>query len=137
MGAKKTFSEADNSTDGDKVQRYSLQIEIPVDATDSNRILGVNKYAKHAVFNKVKAHVFKECRGRAPLNPLENFKISVTRYSSRTLDWDNFVASLKPYIDALKIAGVIRDDNWSYIKSIATNQTISKERKLVITVSET
>lgn len=115
---------------------YQIEIEIGTQATDSNRILGVNKYAKHAVFERVKREMALLIRGRAPEKPLENFKISVTRYGSRALDYDNFIASLKPFIDSLTLNGVIIDDSWRYLKQINTDQKISAEKKLVIRVEE-
>ncbi len=115
---------------------YSVEIEVPLHPTDSNKILGVNKYAKHAVFKKVKSQMALLLKGKEPSVPLINFKIAVTRHSSKTLDWDNFVASLKPYIDSLTISGVIIDDSYKYLKSVYTNQIISTEKKLVIKVWE-
>lgn len=115
---------------------YQLCIEVPLAATDSNKILGRNFHAKHAVFKKVKRDIEVLVYNKQPKAPLENFKISVTRYNSKTLDWDNFVASLKPFIDGLVLSKVIKDDSYQYIKSIETFQKISSEKKLVITVTE-
>lgn len=115
---------------------YKLQIEVPVEATDSNRILGVNKFLKHKIFRAVKDTIVFKTVGIRPPTPLINFKISVIRHGARALDFDNFIASLKPYIDGLTIAGVIKDDSWKYIKNIQTDQIISPEKKLVITVEE-
>ena len=116
--------------------KYSLTIEVPTEATDSNRILGVNKYAKHELFQKIKRQVHFLVHDKKPEKPLELFKISVTRHGSKCLDYDNFIASLKPWIDSLVRSGIIIDDSWKYLKSIATNQVISKEKKLIITVEE-
>jgi Holliday junction resolvase RusA-like endonuclease len=115
---------------------YLLEIEIPTEATDSNRILGVNKYAKHSLFKRIKSDIAMLTHGKTPERPLESFKISITRHGARCLDYDNLIASFKPYIDGLKLAGIIIDDRWQFIKSIATNQVISKEKKLVIRVEE-
>ena len=45
-------------------------------------------------------------------------------------------ASLKPFIDALKLSKVIKDDSWEYIKKIDVDQVKSKEKKLLIMVQE-
>jgi Holliday junction resolvase RusA-like endonuclease len=115
---------------------YSLEIEIPLHATDSNKILGVNKYAKHSLFKKVKSQVGLLCLGRTPKAPLTKFQITAIRYSIRPLDFDNFVASLKPFVDALTLSKVIKDDSWDFIKRIDVDQVKSKEKKLVIKVKE-
>jgi hypothetical protein len=115
---------------------YQLQIEIPFAKTDSNQILGVNKFAKNAIFKKVKTDVALLVRGKEPVEPLKNFKLHVIRESSKTLDFDNFIASLKPYIDGLRLSGIIFDDSWEYIKQINVNQVISKDKKLIIRVVE-
>lgn len=116
--------------------KYILEIEVPTQATDSNRILGVNKYAKHTIFQRVKRDVAVLVHGRAPAQPLENFRLSIVRYGAKTLDYDNLIASFKPYIDGLKKSEIIKDDSWKYIKQINTNQIISEERKLVIRIEE-
>lgn len=118
------------------MKAYSLTIEIPTQATDSNRILGVNKYAKHEIFKRIKRDIAVLAHNRAPGKPLEKFKISVTRHGAKCLDYDNFISSLKPFLDGLTLSGVIKDDSWKYIKQINTDQKISKEKKLIITVEE-
>lgn len=113
---------------------YKLVLEVPLAPTDSNKILGVNKFVKHQIFKKIKNQIRVLSHQKQPAKPLENFQISVTRYGARYLDWDNFVASLKPFIDALTLAKIIKDDSYEFIKSINTHQVKSREKKLVITV---
>ena len=115
---------------------YSLELELAVQSTDSNKILGRHWRSKHEVFERVKNEIFLKTRGKNPALPLENFKISVTRYSKRTLDYDNFIASLKPYIDGLKLSGIIKDDSWQYIKQINTDQKISSDMLIKLKVEE-
>lgn len=117
---------------------YSLTIELPISPTDSNAILGVNKFTKHKVFKKVKEQVAAAVLslGARPSEPLRVFAVSAVRHSPGTLDYDNFIASLKPFIDALRLSGVIEDDSWAYIKKIEVDQVLSKEKKLVISVKE-
>jgi Holliday junction resolvase RusA-like endonuclease len=115
---------------------YKLVIEIPTEATDSNKILGVNKFVKHAIFKRVKRDIAVLVHGKAPEKPLELFKISVTRHGAKCLDYDNFIASLKPFLDGLTLAKIIKDDSWKFIRQINTDQKISTEKKLVIKVEE-
>lgn len=113
---------------------YSITFEIGTAATDSNRILGVNKYAKHALFEKIKKQIHLLTINKTPARPLEKFDITVTRYGTRYLDYDNFIASLKPYIDGLKLAGIIKDDSWEFIQFIEVYQIRSRLKVLEIKV---
>jgi Holliday junction resolvase RusA-like endonuclease len=115
---------------------YSLSLELDIHKTDPNKMLGRNKFAKHSVFKKVKAEIHKLCLGKRPPEPLTSFHISATRYCLSFMDWDNFVSSLKPVIDGLVLAKVIKDDSWTYIKHIETDQVKSKIPKLIIEVRE-
>lgn len=115
---------------------YELEIEIPTQATDSNRILGVNKFVKHKLFENIKNGIRMLTLNKTPDQPLEKFTISITRYGTRYLDYDNLIASFKPYIDGLKLAGIIKDDSWKYIRTIKTDQVTGKEKKLVIRIEE-
>lgn len=115
---------------------YHLELELAVQSTDSNKILGRHWRSKHEVFERVKSEIFLKTRGKTPAQPLENFQISVSRQSSRTLDYDNLIASLKPYIDGLKLSGIIKDDSWQFIRQINTDQKISKNRIIKIQVKE-
>jgi Holliday junction resolvase RusA-like endonuclease len=115
---------------------YRLTIEVPLEATDSNKVLRGNKFAHSATRQKIKNLIHAMVRNQLPVKPLERFSIHVTRHGARTLDWDNLVSSFKAHIDALVKSGVIAGDNWRYIKQISTDQKISTEKKLVITVEE-
>lgn len=118
--------------------KYSLEIALSIAPTDSNKILGRSKFAKHSVFKNVKTEVMIACHRKKPEAPLERFTIKAERLAPRFLDFDNLVSSLKPYIDGLKLAGIIVDDTYDLLNH--TNyfpvQTKSKERKIIIRVSE-
>jgi hypothetical protein len=115
---------------------YTLEIEIPLAATDPNETKGVGKFEVHRRFKSVKKQIAYLVLGKQPIKPLTSFIISVTRYSSRTMDFDNLIASLKPHLDGLKLAKIIHGDGWKYIKDIPRDQVISDEKKLVIRITE-
>jgi hypothetical protein len=96
--------------------KYSITLELIARYTDSNRILGVNKFSKGRTMKAVKKEVFAKCIGRKPKEPLKKFHIEAIRFGPRCLDDDNFHAMLKPYIDGLKLAGVIMNDSWKYLR---------------------
>lgn len=116
---------------------YSITIEVPTAATDANKTNRGNKFAHNAVRQKIKQTVCILTHGKRPEKPLENFKLTIVRHGARTLDYDNLISSFKSFIDGLTVAGIIKNDSWKFIKQINTNQVISTEKKLVITVEET
>jgi Holliday junction resolvase RusA-like endonuclease len=117
---------------------YSIEIVINISPTDSNRILGRNHFVKHTIFKKVKTEIAKLSLGKRPKTPLTSYRISATRYSSRFLDFDNLVSSLKPYVDGLTLVGVIKDDKWEYLNqsNYHVDQIKSKDKKIIIKVEE-
>lgn len=54
-------------------------------------------------------------RQSPPPRPLNKAKITLTRYSSRSPDYDGLVISFKPLIDALKNHLIISDDSMKVI----------------------
>jgi hypothetical protein len=118
--------------------KYSITIALPLFKTDSNRILGVNKFAKNKRMKAVKKAVVHACRNLAPPKPLTKFHIYATRHGARYYDDDNLHTLLKPYVDGLKMAGVIKNDSWKYLKpkDMTRDQVIGVEEMLLITVVE-
>jgi len=121
--------------------KYSLELEVSIAPTDSNKILGVNKYAKNTIFKKVKTEIAHLVHGKEPKKPLTSFKISAHRFSPQYMDKDNFHALLKPYFDGLKLSGVIADDKWEYIndensKIFQTKIKMKDKKKIIIKVEE-
>lgn len=115
---------------------YSLQIVLDSIETDPNRLNGVDWRDKYNRFEKIKRDIHYLSHNQKPETPLTKFKISVLRIGPKTFDWDNLVASLKPVIDGLTLAGIIFDDSWKYIKSIEIDQKISKtEKKLILNIT--
>lgn len=121
--------------------KYSLELEVFIAPTDSNRILGCNKYLKGRIFKEVKTEIAHLVRGKGPKSPLTSFKISAHRFSPQYMDKDNMHALLKPYYDGLKNAGVIMDDNWLYINDdnsriYQTKIKIKDKKKIIIKIEE-
>ena len=117
-------------------EKYQIEIELSLQDTDPNRTRGKHWSQVRKSQRVIKNEIAILSRSKLPKTPLQNFKISVTRFGAKALDWDNFVASLKPAIDGLTLAKIIKDDSWKYIRHIETDQQISKERKLIIKVME-
>lgn len=71
--------------------------------------------AKAAERKKWRDAVCMIAKFRRPPKPLEKVRLTCTRFSSVSGDFDNRVSSFKGCIDGLKDAGVIQDDNDSVI----------------------
>jgi hypothetical protein len=119
--------------------KYELEFEIKSVIPSYNVILSKGWKYRHFSFLKIKSEIKTQVSGRAPAIPLKKFKIHIHRFVERELDIDNFVASLKPIIDGLRMAGVIEDDNWKLMNEIGFDQTKVKRDQRVtrIRVEET
>ena len=120
-------------------EKFTLELEISIAPTDSNKILGRHKFAKHAIYKRVKDEIIHKSLGKRPKSPLISFQITAVRHSIRFLDYDNLVTSLKPVIDGLKLAKVIKDDSWKYLRrdNYFPDQQKSNEPKIVLRIEET
>lgn len=64
--------------------------------------------------------------------PGEKFKLYITTYRKRKLDWDNLVGGAKQLIDALSNEGFIWDDAIEYIGGTAIEQLKAKDEEFTI-----
>lgn len=115
---------------------YSLEIELPLARTDANKTRGMNKFTLYKIHQNIKKQIHLLSLGKVPVTPLTSFQISVHRFSSKFMDYDNLISSLKPALDGLRLAKIIEDDKWEYIKHIPIQQTKSREKKLIIKIEE-
>lgn len=80
--------------------------------------------------------ILEQLKGRK-LKPIEKCIITVTRYSSGKLDWDNFYGGLKPVLDCLVKCtttnphglGVILDDNPDVVIELKGKQETAPQKK--------
>jgi hypothetical protein len=69
--------------------------------------------------------------GNKPDKPLNKAKIKITRYCKKYMDFDGYVGSLKPVIDALVRNDLLIDDNWNVLSDWTIDQKIvSKGQEL-------
>lgn len=57
-----------------------------------------------------------------PVAPLKKARIRLVRHFYRTLDFDGLVGSLKPVVDAIVDAGVLKDDSWEVLGAWEVSQ---------------
>lgn len=91
---------------------FKLYLRIEGDLPKSaNATLGRNPWIARENSKKWKMIVGNAVERCLPPDLLEYASISITRHSSRLLDYDNFATSIKPIVDGLKDL-VIVDDSW-------------------------
>lgn len=96
---------------------------------------GVNHHKRTAEVNRIHDLVVIEClrMGLAPFTkPVEILVIGY--FKGNTQDCDNVCD--KPYIDGLKAAGIIADDNIHYVVEAATRSRRGKANSVVIRITE-
>lgn len=73
-----------------------------------------NHHARHKYNQKWYQAVMMAARGKVPPSPwpLVKLTVVVTLPPKRFRDYDGLVASLKPIVDGLRIACIIKDDNY-------------------------
>ena len=92
---------------------YFIEIVIPGVPKSHNRALRSHFHARknenHYWYELVKTMVGK----KLPETPLKKARIKIVRHYYRFLDWDGCVASMKPLVDGLVRARVLKDDTYA------------------------
>jgi len=107
---------------------YTLRLLIPMLPDALNKTLRAGRWGNHAQNKKWDAYVASATYGQRPKNPLETASISLTRHSYRTLDYDGLVGSMKPVVDALVSAGILKDDSWKVLGAWNVTQTFRPKK---------
>lgn len=113
---------------------YSLTFTINVLPITLNEALSKSWRKRHTSFELIHNLVHLKSRDKKPLEPIKKAHISLTRYSSGTLDRDNMFFTFKPVIDGLVMAGVIIDDGFDQVKELTPIQIKSKRKEARIEV---
>ena len=91
---------------------FSITFKVSGKPERLNKTLQLH-WGKRAVLNKRWYDIIHYAVIRKlPPKPLEKFTIKVVLFNNRHLDFDGSVGSLKPLIDGLERAGVIKDDSY-------------------------
>ncbi len=120
-------------------------INIPKATPSNNEIKGMH-HQKYKRLRNEFAWLVKAETDWAPEYPIEQCEITITRYASRLLDWDNCYGGIKPLMDCLVSAtkanpsglGLILDDNPNVVINLKMQQEKCKrtECRTVIKISE-
>ncbi len=96
---------------------YKLRLLIDSLPKSLNKKLRSHRFKNHSENKSWDRQIACMCsaKGIKPKTPLERAQITLIRHAHRTLDFDGLVGSLKPVVDALVTAGVLKDDSWAIL----------------------
>ena len=92
--------------------QYELEMRIPELPVSLNILLRMHWQKRNRYNNHWYKQISLASNGKKPKKELEQFKLTFIRYSNRFLDFDGCVGSLKPIVDGLIHAGIIKDDSY-------------------------
>lgn len=90
-----------------------MKIQIPKVPPSLNQYIRMH-WTKRQKLHAEWMDILRVCAS-PPVNPLYKARLSITRYSSRSLDYDNLVGSYKIVTDCLTKLGFIIDDRYDVI----------------------
>lgn len=108
---------------------YQLQIEINELPQSLNKKLRKHWTKNHRENNLWDTLIYQKVFRQLPPSPLKKAKLRIVKHFWRTMDFDGFVGSLKPVVDALVTAGVIEDDSWKVLQAWEVDQ-VFRDKKL-------
>lgn len=89
---------------------YALAFEIAGLPKVPNELLGAHWRVRAGHAKRWERAVWREVWPLKPAAPLTKARLTLTRCSARTPDFDNLALSFKPVVDALVKCGVLIDD---------------------------
>jgi hypothetical protein len=99
-------------------EKFSLSFTLSVLPLTLNEMMGKHWRTRHSNFDLIHNLIAVVTRRKKPAEPIKKARITVTRYSSGTLDRDNMYFTFKPIIDGLVMAGIIIDDGFDQVKEL-------------------
>lgn len=94
---------------------YQLNLKFPVVPKSLNKELRGHRFARMRSNRSWDLLVASLVRNQLPPAPLTKARLKIVRRFYRTLDYDGLVGSMKPVVDALVTAGVLKDDSWNVL----------------------
>lgn len=92
---------------------YRLNLTFDIVPKSLNRELRTHRFARSRSNQSWDLIIFHMVRNRLPPSPLQKAHLKLVRRYYRTLDFDGLVGSMKPVVDALVTAKVLKDDSWN------------------------
>lgn len=101
---------------------YELRLSIPALPAANNVKLRQHWGVQRREGKEWDNTIHYETVGKKPPAPLEKAQVAFVRHSDRMLDFDGLVGSLKPVMDALVEARIVKDDAWSIVGAWTVDQ---------------
>lgn len=120
-------------------EKYSFSFTLLEMPLTLNEVMGKYWRTRQKNFKEIHRLVHLHSVNNRPQNPIQKARITLTRYSSGTLDRDNMYFTFKPIVDGLVRAGVIIDDGFDQVKELHPHQVKIKrteQRKIEVLVEE-
>lgn len=115
---------------------YRLEFELQGVPEALNKMLRMHWTKKNKHNQYWIDYVASETRMRRPSAPLAKAKLTLIRYSPRTLDYDNAVASFKAVVDGLTRCGIIANDSWPITGAWCVDQVKHPTQRIRVVVEE-
>ena len=109
--------------------KYELKIELNELPQSLNKKLRKHWSKNHKENSLWDTLIYQKVFRQLPPTPLKRAKLRIVKHFWRTMDFDGFVGSLKPVVDALVTAGVIEDDSWKVLQAWEVDQ-VFRDKKL-------
>lgn len=107
---------------------YSLKIEIDSLPKSLNLKLRSHYHKNKKENDSWDRMIYFKTLKSLPLSPLKKAKIKIVRHSSRTLDFDGFVGSMKPVVDSLVTCKILSDDSWKVLGAWEVDQVFRPKK---------
>lgn len=108
---------------------YELNIKLHSLPDSLNKGLRGNRFKYFSKNKKWDFLILGLVRNKLPPKPLDKAKIRIVRHFWRTLDYDGLVGSMKPIVDALVSAGVLKDDSWNVLGQWDVSQEFRSKKE--------
>ena len=108
--------------------KYELRIELTELPQSLNKKLRKHWTKNHRENNLWDTLIYQKVFRQLPPTPLKRAKLRIVKHFWRTMDFDGFVGSLKPVVDALVTAGVLIDDKWDVVGAWEVDQVFRAKK---------
>lgn len=92
---------------------YILELFIPQCPPRLDNLFRLHFHARNKIVKSHHSLIHFHTLGKKPTSPLRKYQLTIIRYCSRLLDWDNVVSSYKSYVDGLVHASILKDDTYA------------------------
>lgn len=121
------------------MRTITLTLPMPPKELSPNYAVRCHWAAKARAKNKHNEAVYAAAYGMEPSAPFGKCRIDVTAYTTRQMDCDNLIASLKVAIDTLCRMGFISNDkhvSWGAVESVYGGKKVVGERRVELVLTE-